>query len=62
MLAWSDLPPAAQNLAIVVGVVALGIAADVLVPRWGAIKRDDEHANYTADKDRAKPRRRKRDE
>ena len=49
-------------MAIVVGVIVIGIAADVLVPRAGAIKRDDEHANYTADKDHTKRRRSKKDE
>ena len=62
MLAWSDLPPAAQNLAIIVGVILIGLAADVLIPRAGAIKRDDAHANYVADKDYAKKSRSKKDE
>ncbi len=62
MLAWSDLPSWTQNLAIVVGVIVLGIAADVLIPRAGAIKRDDAHANYVADKDYAKKSRSKKDE
>ena len=62
MLAWSDLPPFAQNLAIIVGVIALGLAADVLIPRAGAIKRDDAHANYVAGRDYTKKLRSKKDE
>ena len=62
MLAWTDLPPFAQNLAIIVGVIALGLAADVLIPRAGAIKRDDAHANYVAGRDYTKKLRSKKDE
>ena len=62
MLAWSDLPSWTQNLAIVVGVILIGIAADVLVPRAGAIKRDDAHANYVAGRDYTKKLRSKKDE
>ena len=62
MLAWSDLPPFAQNLAIVVGVILIGLAADVLIPRAGAIKRDDAHANYVAGRDYTKKSRSKKDE
>jgi hypothetical protein len=62
MLAWSDLPSWTQNLAIVVGVIALGLAADVLIPRAGAIKRDDAHANYVAGRDYTKKLRSKKDE
>ena len=62
MLAWSDLPSWTQNLAIVVGVIVIGIAADVLVPRAGAIKRDDAHANYVAGRDYTKKLRSKKDE
>ena len=62
MLAWSDLPSWTQNLAIVVGVILIGIAADVLVPRAGAIKRDDAHANFVAGRDYTKKLRSKKDE
>ena len=47
---------------IVVGVIALGLAADVLIPRAGAIKRDDAHANYVAGRDYTKKLRSKKDE
>ncbi len=45
-----------------VGVIALGLAADVLIPRAGAIKRDDAHANYVAGRDYTKKLRSKKDE
>ena len=62
MLAWSDLPSWTQNLAIVVGVILIGIAADVLIPRAGAVKRDDAHANFVAGRDYTKKLRSKKDE
>ena len=62
MLAWSDLPSWTQNLAIVVGVILIGLAADVLIPRAGAIKRDDAHANFVAGRDYTKKLRSKKDE
>ena len=61
MLAWSDLPSWTQNLAIVVGVILIGIAADVLIPRAGAVKRDDAHANFVAGRDYTKKLRSKKD-
>ena len=62
MLSWSDLPPFVQNLAIVVGFVALATYVDVLLPRAGPVKLDDPHAHYVADKDYNGSWRRKKDE
>ena len=62
MLAWSDLPPFFQNLAIVVGFVAVATYVDILLPRAGPVKLDDPHAHYVADKDYNGSWRRKKDE
>ena len=62
MLAWSDLPPFIQNLAIIVGFVAFATYVDILLPRAGPVKLDDPHAHYVADKDYNGSWRRKKDE
>ena len=62
MLAWSDLPLFVQNLAIIVGFVAVATYVDILLPRAGPVKLDDPHAHYVADKDYTKHWRSKKDE
>jgi len=62
MLTWSDLPPFIQNLAIIVGFVAVATYVDILLPRAGPVKLDDPHAHYVADKDYNGSWRRKKDE
>ena len=62
ILTWSDLPPFVQNLAIVVGFVAVATYVDILLPRAGPVKLDDPHAHYVADKDYNGSWRRKKDE
>ena len=62
MLAWSDLPPFIQNLAIVAGFVAVATYVDILLPRAGPVKLDDPHAHYVADKDYNGSWRRKKEE